>query len=98
MLGHDMRNPLQAIQVTASHLAKLNAGEVISKAAAHLINSGAQMQALLDDLLAFNRTQLGLGIAVQRGEANLAEICAVAAELIGAAHPERDLRFHWSGD
>ncbi|MFP3570049.1 histidine kinase dimerization/phospho-acceptor domain-containing protein, partial [Paraburkholderia sp. SIMBA_030] len=60
MLGHDMRSPLQAIQVTATYLAALNAGERVSEAAARLIRSGARMQALLDDLTDFNRTRLGL--------------------------------------
>ncbi|CAD6558250.1 hypothetical protein LMG28727_06580 [Paraburkholderia kirstenboschensis] len=59
MLGHDMRSPLQAIQITASHLAALNADEKVSDAAARLIRSGARMQALLDDLSDFNWTQLG---------------------------------------
>jgi signal transduction histidine kinase len=64
MLGHDMRSPLQAIQVTASYLEALNAGERVSEAAARLIRSGARMQASLDDLTDFNRTRLGLGINV----------------------------------
>ena len=57
MLGHDMRSPLQ----TAMYLAALNAGEKVSEAAARLVNSGARMQALLDDLddlVEFNRTKL----------------------------------------
>lgn len=33
MLGHDLRNPLQTIQVTASYLAALNAGANVSQAA-----------------------------------------------------------------
>jgi signal transduction histidine kinase len=33
MLGHDMRNPLNTILMTASHLAALNAGAEISEAA-----------------------------------------------------------------
>ena len=64
MLGHDMRSPLQTIQMTASYLAALNAGEKVSVAASRLIRSGARMQALLDDMLDFNRTKLGLGINI----------------------------------
>src|SRR5258705_2936467 len=51
MLGHDMRNPLQTIQLTASYLAALNTGETVSDAANRLIRSGIRMRALLDDLL-----------------------------------------------
>lgn len=40
MVGHDLRNPLQAIQLTSNYLSALNAGEDVSRAAARLINSG----------------------------------------------------------
>ena len=64
MLGHDMRSPLQTIQMTALYLANLNAGDKVSGAASRLIRSGARMQALLGDMLDFNRTNLGLGINI----------------------------------
>ena len=50
MLGHDMRNPLNTIQMTASYLAALNAGADVSEAASRLIRSGACMKALLGRL------------------------------------------------
>jgi signal transduction histidine kinase len=98
MLGHDMRSPLQAIQATAQYLAALNGGADISKAAARLINSGAQMQALLDDLMDFNRTQLGLGISVYPSEVDLKAICANEVEQIRAAHAGREVLLNVSGD
>ena len=64
MLGHDMRSPLQTILMTSSTLAALNAGEKVSEAASRLIRSGARMQALLNDLVDFNRTTLGLSISI----------------------------------
>ena len=39
MLGHDLRSPLQSIQMTAAYLAALNAGAQVSDAAARLSNS-----------------------------------------------------------
>ena len=67
MLSHDLRSPLQTIQMTAAYLHKLNAGDNVSAAAGRLISSGARMRALLNDLLDFNRTNLGLGIRVTSG-------------------------------
>jgi signal transduction histidine kinase len=72
MLGHDMRNPLNTIQLTASYLAALNAGAEVSEAASRLIRSGACMKALLDDLVDFNRTKLGLGINIALANVDLA--------------------------
>ena len=79
MLGHDMRSPLSTILATSSYLAALNAGENVSAAAARLIRSGKSMQALLDDLVDFNRTKLGLGIKVVPFDIDLA--VPVAEEL-----------------
>ena len=74
MLGHDMRNPLQTIQMTASFLAALNGGATVSDAAHRLIRSGARMRALLDDLLDFNRTTFGLGIPISPSNVDLASL------------------------
>ena len=98
MLGHDMRSPLQAIQVTASYLAVLNAGEQVSKAAGRLIRSGARMQALLDDLTEFNRTRLGLGINVIATNVNLADVLADELDELRAIHPDRQIDLEVSGD
>ncbi|MGQ7933596.1 ATP-binding protein [Paraburkholderia sp. D1E] len=98
MLGHDMRSPLQAIQVTASYLAALNVGEQVSEAAARLIRSGGRMQALLDDLSDFNRSKLGLGINVVPKDVNLADVLADELDELRAVHPNRQLVLHVSGD
>jgi signal transduction histidine kinase len=98
MLGHDMRSPLQAIQVTASYLEILNAGEQISKAASRLIRSGARMQALLNDLTQFNRTKLGLGINVVPANVNLADVLADEVDELRAIHPDRQIDLDVSGD
>src|SRR6185369_462891 len=76
MLSHDMRTPLQTVQMTARFLGQLNAGDDVSDAARRLINSGAHLQGLLDDLVDFNRTNLGLGINVVRSPVDLGTISA----------------------
>ncbi|KWB28694.1 hypothetical protein WL34_36265, partial [Burkholderia cepacia] len=98
MLGHDMRTPLQAIQLTATYLAALNAGEEISDAAARLIRSGGRMQALLDDLCDFNRTQLGLGIGVVPRNMDLAQVLVNVVDELQAVHPNREIKVDASGD
>jgi signal transduction histidine kinase len=98
MLGHDMRSPLQTIRMTAMHLARLNAGDDISKAARRLINSGAQMHGLLDDLLDFNRTQLGLGISITPGDVDLGVLCEEEVEQLRAGHPGHEVQLVVFGD
>jgi signal transduction histidine kinase len=98
MLGHDMRTPLNAIVATASHLAALNAGEDVAAAAGRLIRSGASMQVLLDDLVDFNRTKLGLGLNVVPGDVDLAEELAAELEQLRAVHAKRRIEFAVAGD
>jgi signal transduction histidine kinase len=98
MLGHDMRSPLATIQTTASYLSALNAGERVSAAAARLVRSGASIQALLDDLVDFNRTELGLGINLSPADVDLATLFADELEQLRGAHPGRPLEMEATGD
>jgi len=98
MLSHDMRSPLQTVQMTALHLGQLNAGSEVSTAAKRLIRSGAQLQALLDDLVDFNRTNLGLGILIVPSPLDLAALCAQELEQLRVAYPESQLQLNVVGD
>ena len=98
MLGHDMRTPLNAIVATASLLRAINAGEQVSAAAARLIRSGASMRVLLDDLVDFNRTHLGLGIKVVKKDIDLAEELGGEVEQLRVVHPDRRIEFAVTGD
>jgi signal transduction histidine kinase len=98
MLGHDMRSPLNTILATSSYLAALNAGEQVSVSAARLIRSGAAMQTLLDDLVDFNRTKLGLGVKVVPSDIDLAEVVTDELEQLRGAHPGRRIELSASGD
>jgi signal transduction histidine kinase len=98
MLGHDMRSPLNTILMTAQYLVTLSAGAEVSDAATRLIRSGASMKALLDDLVSFNRTRLGLGIKVQLADADLAAAYADELEQLRGAHPGRQVELEVVGD
>lgn len=98
MLGHDLRTPLQSIQMTATYLGALNVGEEISAAAQRLVSSGARMHALLDDLLDFNRMQLGLGIPVSPSPVDLAGLCAEELNELCSAYPGQPIELHVVGD
>ncbi|HEY3582542.1 MAG TPA: sensor histidine kinase [Pyrinomonadaceae bacterium] len=98
MLGHDMRSPLNTILMTAQYLAGLNAGANVSDAASRLIRSGASMKALLEDLIDFNRTTLGLGITIDLAEADLAALFRDEVEQLRGAYPSRQIDLEVVGD
>ena len=98
MLGHDMRSPLHAIQVSAALLAKLNAGDTVAATAARIANSGAQLKSLLDDLIDFNRTNLGMGLHIAPVKVDLAHLFGQALGQLRASHPDREIELQVSGN
>jgi signal transduction histidine kinase len=98
MLGHDMRTPLQTIQMTASYLAAINAGEPVSNAAGVLVRSGQRMQALLDDLVDLNRVTLGVGLRINPEAVDLADVLRESVAQLRAANPQREIELSVAGD
>ena len=98
ILGHDMRSPLNAIQLTAHHLKSLNAGEAVSSAAGMLIRSGARMRMLLDDLTDFNRHRLGVGLYLNPSQGDLRTILEDEVQELRSAHPDREIELEIAGD
>ena len=94
VLGHDLRSPLGAILLTAELIARTAVDAPMATAAQRLIRSGERMRQLLDDLLVFNRAQMGLGFEVRRQEADLAKACRDEIELLQASMPETRIYFH----
>jgi signal transduction histidine kinase len=97
MLSHDLRSPLQTIQMTAKYLRQLDTDDDVGQAAARLINSGERMQRLLDELVDFNRTELGLGIRITPADADMAAVCADELDQIRAAHPGSSVELEVAG-
>ena len=98
MLGHDLRTPLNTIQMTAAYLSAVNADENVSAAALRLIKSGARMRALLDDLLDYNRSKLGLGLNISATSVDVALLFADEVSQLQAVHPDYQLNLSVEGD
>jgi signal transduction histidine kinase len=98
MLGHDMRGPLQVIQLTARYLSKADAATDVLTAATRLLKSSTSLKVLLDDLLDFNRTKLGLGITISPAPVDLADAFSAEIEQLRVAHPGRSIGLEVNGD
>ena len=98
MLGHDMRGPLQVIQLTSIYLSKLDAGTDVAACAARLYKAVRSLKALLDDLLDFNRTKLGPGITISPAAVDLSDAFAAELEQLRVANPGRRIELEVSGD
>ena len=99
MVGHDLRNPLNAITASAFLLARQEElGEAGLRAVERIRTSAARMARLLGDILDFARSSLGDGLPVHFEQANLHDICRRALEELQVAWPDRRLELALEGD
>jgi len=98
ILGHDLRNPLGAVTMSAQYMMGSQSLESRHiKAAAMIYNSSKQMNALIGDLLDFTRTRLGQGMPMKPEQTNIAEVARHAVAQACAFHPEHRIRLEMTG-
>ncbi len=97
IVGHDLRNPLQTIQMTAAAMKSADHKDNANHAA-QIERASNRMQRIIDDLLDLTRGRLAGGIPVVRRVLPLAAICSDVVDESRVAHPDRDLRLVLSGD
>lgn len=98
VLGHDLRGPLNAMLLMAQVLTYKPSEAATADCARALLRNGRHMEALLDSLLEYNKTALGVGMAIHRTELDLALVCQEEVELLRAALPDAQIVFEARGD
>lgn len=93
VLGHDLRGPLNSIQLTAQYISQKSPTPELAAHIDRLLKSGQRMAELLDDLLDFNRVNIGGRLAVAPRPGDLIEICRQEVELQRSAHPSATIEF-----
>ena len=68
ILGHDLRNPLQAIYASSGLLQRLLVHPAHAQIAARITTNARRMSSLIDDVLDFARGRLGGGIGLELTE------------------------------
>jgi len=99
IVSHDLRNPLNAVLLSANALMRSDC--VIKqhlKAVRRIIDGTERMGRMITDLLDFTRGRLGGGIPVTRRPLNLRLLCRHVLEELEALHPEREVRLSAKGD
>jgi signal transduction histidine kinase len=99
ILGHDLRNPLSTTLMASRFI--MEGAEIHDKyatAATRIHNAGRRMNALVNDLLDYTRTNLGSNLPVILKELNLQELCRQAIEEQELAHPECKFELIAQGD
>jgi signal transduction histidine kinase len=105
-VGHDLKNPLNAIVLATTVLGQLTNDEKIMAVIDRIRSSGMRMSRIIDDLFDLSRARVGTGIPIVRTSANASEIVHRAlVEIEGAAssrpivlEQEGDLNGSWDAD
>jgi len=97
MLGHDLRNPLNAVRL-AAHILDSTVPEAQRRVVARIHNSTTRMERMIAQVLDFTRGRSGGGLPLNRQPVDLGALCAqLVDELVGSA-PDRIFQVTTKGD
>ena len=97
ILGHDLRGPLGVIVTTSEVMSVMTRDTPFSAQTDRIIRSGRRMSKLLDDLLDYSRTSLGMGIRIARTQGDLQEALNDEIDLLRTVLPGITIRFAAEG-
>jgi len=106
VLGHDLRNPLNAVLTAAQLLERRSQDEATQRTAARMVASARRMSRLIEDMLDLARARLAGGIPLKRDRTDLAAILNRVVQEHQASYPDRrieliaegELTGEWDGD
>jgi signal transduction histidine kinase len=99
ILGHDLRNPLNSMTMSAKALSLDGQLDAESSAMTSQISaSAAAMAQMLSDLLDFTGAGLGAVMPISPATMDLKSLCRQVVDEMRAAYPTRTLRFQPHGD
>lgn len=94
VVGHDLRNPLAAIDAGVTMLRKRPDAERTELILDQMGRSAGRMSSLIDNILDFARGRLGGGLALEYREEDVAPVIREVVAELAASHPNGDLRLH----
>jgi PAS domain S-box-containing protein len=90
IVGHDLRNPLQAVNLTTHLLLRrTDLPDEARKAVQRIHNSTDRMSQIVAKVLDFTRVQAGGGLPVEREQVDLCALLARLKDEFDATHPGR---------
>ena len=99
ILGHDLRNPLNSVLMSAAQLTTI--GELDAEPAVlatQITSSATAMADMIRDLLDFTSTELGVAMPLSRAAMDLGDLCQEVVDETHAAYPNRVLTITVDGD
>ena len=99
ILGHDLRDPLSTVKISANMLAaNPNLKPDQRLVATRISRASSRMQRMINDVLDFARGHLGDGIPANPTLNDLGDICNAAVDELSAANPQRAIAIETTGE
>jgi len=99
MLGHDLRNPLHLIRLSAEMLSRFGAQDRDSKTSVERILNGTyQIDRLVGTLIDYARSELVGQPEARRTPTDIGSICSICVDQSRATNPQRKVHLSVTGD
>lgn len=97
VLGHDLRNPLNAIVTSAYLLQRQTAEGPVKQSAERILSSGKRMGRMIQDMLDLARARLAGGIPLKREPLDLGTLIERVVREHQTTYPARRIEWHRDG-
>jgi two-component system CheB/CheR fusion protein len=99
IVSHDIRNPLNVIQLAARHLETVATEiSVVKRDTERVLRSANRIQNIVGDLLDLSREREGQGISVTLGNGDLSSLCRQVLDELETTATDRQFHFECSAD
>jgi PAS domain S-box-containing protein len=98
ILGHDLRNPLNAIMTTAQLMQRRTGSDDIALPAVRILKSSQRMLRMINQLLDLSRVRVPGGLLLRPKQIDLADLCRQVLDELRVAHPGSSLELVTAGD
>ena len=98
IVGHDLRNPLNAILTCAHFVIHQSQDEATKTTLGRIISSGHRMQRMIDQLLDLTRIRAGSGIPLHVTSIDLAALAQQAAQEVASGNGGTNVIFEATGE
>jgi signal transduction histidine kinase len=99
IVGHDLRNPLSVVMISASQLAKTTElADRRPSPVARILAASNRMEGMIRDLLDYSRIELRIALPLDVRPASVHENCSRIVEEFRAVNPGREIRYEPGDD
>jgi signal transduction histidine kinase/uncharacterized small protein (DUF1192 family) len=98
IVGHDLRNPLNAVTMAAGMLLRQELPEGVERSVRRISTSATRMERLISQLLLFAQARHAGGVPVNRTACELGELARRVVDELLAARPEREVAIERAGE